>query len=197
MNQHPEKPRRLAAIKNTVFVIVTGVVVTVIGHWAIQSIWNDEASVDDLLAGSPISLQRWQAMVDELNQAPENVRDNLFRDYLGERVVWRGYFDQFNRNSSETSTPNTSGVLIMHSSLDGLNSQQLLGPPFVRCFFSNNTSQKIQQLKRGQQIVVKGTLANPTLNGSVLATDLNKCELVAVEDSNDQIASGHATELTR
>ena len=47
----------------------------------------------------------------------------------------------------------------------------------------------LEQLKRGQEIVVQGTLANPTLNGSVLATDLNKCELIAIENSDHQLVA--------
>ena len=75
----------------------------------------------------------------------------------------------------------------MFDSQETLNSRQLLGPPFVRCFFSSSESRQLEQLQRGQEIVVQGTLANPVLNGSVLATDLNQCRLLAVEDSQHRL----------
>ena len=183
--------RKTSIVDSTIYVVVTGVLVTVLGQFASNQIWPAEETtveIHELVNQSPVSLSRWHEMTLQLNRAPTEVRERLFDDYRGERVVWVGYFDRANDHSSNDAAPNNAVSLIMYDSKESLNSEQLLGPPFVRCFFTSRQLSAISKLRRGQRIAVRGTLANPTLMGTVLATDLSKCELLAVDDADERLA---------
>lgn len=183
--------QKSSIVNSTLYVLVTGVLVTVAGQWAVNQIWpSTEAPIDinEIVKQSPISLQRWQEMTVQLNSAPGEVRERIFDDYRGETVVWVGYFDQFRSHTKSPGSSQTAISLIMYDSVMSLESKQPLGTPFVRCFFSQSQLPAIEKLRRGQRVVVRGTLANPTLLGSMLATDLNVCELLATEDDSQELA---------
>lgn len=137
-------------------------------------------TVEDLLKSSPISLMDWQVSVEKQYRT-EAERERQFRNYLGKEMVWEGYFDQLNPIPKEN--PASPGfVLVMHESRAALHSQALLGPPFIRCWCPVSAEKELKSLKRGDWIVIRGRLRNPTLLGSVLCTDLDTCELVAAQE---------------
>ncbi|WP_437191961.1 hypothetical protein [Planctomicrobium sp. SH527] len=137
-------------------------------------------TVEDLLNSSPISLMEWQISVEK-RYGTEAERERQFRNYLGKEMIWEGYFDQLNPIPKENS--NAPGfVLVMQESRAALDSKSLLGPPFIRCWCPVGAEKELSSLKRGEWIVIRGRLKNPTLLGSVLCTDLDACELVATQE---------------
>ena len=60
----PKDAKKQASVilNSTLYVIVTGVLVTVLGQWAIMNIWppENEADLSEIIEQSPISLARWQ-----------------------------------------------------------------------------------------------------------------------------------------
>jgi hypothetical protein len=183
-----------------------GVLVTVVGGWAAH--WLGPAPAPDpiprpapepvaksspptiarLLSDSPVSLARWQFDAeDRMRSAADRAR--LFGEHLGRQVVWEGFFDSFHP-VREGATANNRYTLIMYDTQRSLNSEQVLGPPFVRCWLPAEAGPQLEQLKRGQWIVVRGTLADPRLLGSLLCTDLRVCKVLAAGDQrNVQMAA--------
>lgn len=197
-------------LKTTAFVIITGVLTGVLSEWGAYwlgpdeetvtptvsvasyvdpNIAADDDSVVELLQKSPISLRRWQELVHGLAQADASIRKPIFHKYLDEQVVWFGYVDQSHTLPESNATEQKAATLIVYDSLDSLHSNQPLGPPFVRCFFSAAKRHQLDQLKRGQKVVIRGTLVNPTMIGSLLASDLSLCEVIAAEDTTAEFVT--------
>ena len=134
-------------------------------------------TVEDLIAASPISLTDWQIHVEQRYETAAQ-RERTFRPYLGKQIVWEGYFDQFH----EVSRPEDSHhacTLILQESRSALSERQLLGPPSIRCWLPVSAIPKLQQLQRGDWVVIRGRLNNPLLAGSLLCTDVEETELIA------------------
>lgn len=134
-------------------------------------------TIENLLQRSPVSLMHWQQLVEQ-SRGTQVERERQFREYLGREVVWEGYFDEVNRNQ-HSATPERAYVLILHESYAALNSQSLLGPPSIRCYLPESAAPELEQLRRGEWIVVRGVPGDPLMSGSLLCTDLEPCELLA------------------
>lgn len=134
-------------------------------------------TVEDLLHRSPISLMRWQEMVEN-SRSTGSEHERLFRPYLGKEVIWEGFYDQSHR--VENPDDDAHGcTLILHESRGTLFDKPLLGPPFVRCWLPTQCAEELQTLKRGDWVVVRGRLNDGMLAGSRLCTDLDQCEIIA------------------
>lgn len=134
-------------------------------------------TVEDLLNRSPISLMRWQEMVEN-SRSTGSEHERLFRPYLGKEVVWEGFYDQ----SHQVESPQDEAhgcTLILHESRGTLFNKPLLGPPFVRCWLPAQSAEELKRLKRGDWVVVRGRLNDGMLAGSRLCTDLDQCEIIA------------------
>jgi hypothetical protein len=134
-------------------------------------------TVEDLLNQSPISLMRWQEMVEHsTGTGPEHER--LFRPYLGKEVVWEGFYDQSHVVESPTDDAHAC-TLILHESRGTLFNKPVLGPPFIRCWIPKQKAEELKTLQRGDWVVVRGRINDAMLAGSRLCTDLDQCEIIA------------------
>lgn len=149
------------------------------------------STVEDLLAGSPVTLADWQTKVEQRYETASQ-RERAFRNYLGKEVIWEGYFDQFHE-VAEPRDAEHACTLIVHESRATLFEKRLLGPPTVRCWLPVTAVDSLKTLQRGDWIVVRGRLNDAMLAGSVLCTDLDQTTLV-ISSSNRAVETALSQE---
>jgi hypothetical protein len=133
--------------------------------------------IEELLKESRISFADWQALVKQTVGLDQ--RRQIFERYRGARVTWRGYFDMVNPIRAEYDASRAGDfLLVMYESRQTLESQALGRAPAL-CIFPGESSDGLQELQRGAEIVVQGTFAAERLHGELLGTRLYDCRLIA------------------
>ena len=135
------------------------------------------AEVAKLLRETRISFADWQQMVKAV--LPEEKRKQIFENYRGERVTWRGVVEQINEIPRDKGgTPAARYIMVMYEDQETRQANQLGRAPAL-CLFPDNSQEALQQISPGQEIIVQGTLAAPqTLHGTLLGTRLYNCEVL-------------------
>jgi hypothetical protein len=132
---------------------------------------------ETLVAASRIRFHDWQQLIK--TPADDATRRSLVENFRGETVTWEGYFDGVHEIDPAHGGTETSRFLLAMYESEAVRSSTALGRAPALCMLSESARGQVAELKPGQRVVIKGTLAAPeTLHGSLLGTRLYNCEIL-------------------
>ncbi len=134
-------------------------------------------SAERQLRDSPVSLTDWQRLAKDLSISPDEKKRAFFSGFVGKRVTWEGYV----RHVVDLRKKNNQLMVLIYDSPAALIRAQRpnsLGEPGVRCWFTASAIPQLIELTPGSRVVVNGTIADPTMAGSSLGTDLYDCRIL-------------------
>lgn len=136
-----------------------------------------DSGVTASLAASRIRFPDWQQLI----KTPKDdvTRQSLVENYRGETVTWEGYFDEVNEvSATKGGSESQRFILAMYESESVRNSKDLGRAPAL-CWLSESARNHVADLKPGQKLIIKGTLAAPeTVHGTLLGTRVYNCEIL-------------------
>ncbi len=183
--------RVVSVVISGVFAILAAIAGALVGWWnpnpapqPVVVVKQDPAPTgvdwEAALASSPVSLRAWQTIAKDTGMAADR-RSRFFGQYLGKRVTWQGVVSRtLDRREEEGIC-----LVVMYGDRAELDEvrrasarRQLVPIPAVRCRFPAHLADQVLALTPGTRVVVRGTLADRVMAGSLLATDLYQCEML-------------------